>query len=190
MENGHLTGETDALLTEKVADNLSNRAGKRDMKAKRAVRKDGEKPIWDDNFERQVGFLLRKAYQRNMAIFQKRAPVPQITSTQTAALTALLDESPSSLTALGRKTAMDPATTRGVVERLSDRGLIKFVPDTQDRRKVMVHLEPEGREVAQQMLPAMIDIAAETMETLNEAEQIALVFLLEKIVHGRSPAKS
>jgi len=143
---------------------------------------------WLDKLDRQVGFLLRKASQRNLTIFQKRAPAPSLTSVQAAALVVLLDYSPCSLTTLGRAAAMDPATTRGVAERLSEKGWVSLVPDTKDKRKVMVRLEKKGRHLAIDLVPILYAIADETMEPLNEAERVALVYLLGKISNGPDDA--
>jgi DNA-binding MarR family transcriptional regulator len=142
--------------------------------------------MWTGKFERQVGFLLRKAYQRNMAIFQQHTPIPQLTSMQTAALMVLLDNNPCSLTTLGRAAAMDPATTRGVVERMHERDLVSLVSDSKDKRKVMVRLEKKGRQIAQEMVPILVKIADETMKPLNDAERVALTYLLQKIANGEN----
>jgi DNA-binding MarR family transcriptional regulator len=147
----------------------------------RSVRNGTAESAWFDGLNKQVGFLLRKASQRNLTIFQKRAPAPSLTSVQAAALIVLLDYSPCSLTTLGRTTAMDPATTRGVAERLSEKGWVSLVADANDKRKVMVRLEKKGRQFAIDLVPVLYSIADETLEPLNEAERVALVYLLGKI---------
>lgn len=129
----------------------------------------------------QVGFLLRKSYQRNMAIWQELCPDPQLTSVQGAALIALYKHGPSSLTAIGREAAMDPATTRGVIERLRDRGMVSLGADPNDRRKVIVQLEEAGQKTIEDMLHVFNEISELTMEALNPGERIALIFLLRKL---------
>lgn len=141
-------------------------------------------PVWFDKLDKQVGFLLRKASQRNLTIFQKHAPAQGLTSVQAAALIVLLDFSPCSLTTLGRAAAMDPATTRGVAERLSEKGWVSLVSDSRDKRKVMVKLEKKGRQFALALVPVLYTIADETLEPLNEAERVALVYLLSKVASG------
>jgi DNA-binding MarR family transcriptional regulator len=140
--------------------------------------------VWLDKLDKQVGFLLRKASQRNLTIFQKHAPVASLTSVQAAALMALLDYSPCSLTTLGRAAAMDPATTRGVAERLSEKGWVSLVADTKDKRKVMVKLERKGRQFALDLVPVLYAIAEKTLEPLSAAERLVLVDLLAKISNG------
>ena len=142
--------------------------------------------VWFEKLDRQVGFLLRKASQRNLTIFQKHAPAQGLTSVQAAALIVLLDYSPCSLTTLGRAAAMDPATTRGVAERLSEKGWVSLVADAKDKRKVMVRLEKKGRQFALDLVPVLYAIADETLDPLNEAERVALVYLLEKVANGAS----
>ena len=103
------------------------------------------------DFSQQVGHLLRKAYQRNTAIFQELCPDPKLTSVQLAALGAIDVHGPSSLRDIGRAAALDPATTRGVIDRLEERGLVVLAPDASDGRKVIVDLEDEGRKLVRLM---------------------------------------
>jgi DNA-binding MarR family transcriptional regulator len=76
---------------------------------------------------------------------------------------------------------MDPATTSGVVDRLKDRGLVTLSPDPNDRRRVIVELEPRGRKLVEDMLPVLEQLAEATMDRLTVAEKVALIYLLEKI---------
>ncbi len=130
---------------------------------------------------RQIGFLIRKFYQKNQAIWQALCVDDQMTSVQSAALSVIQRDGPCSLTALGRAAAMDPATTRGVVERLRVRGMISLIDDPADRRKVIVQLEQPARDFLTAMGDAMPRIAEATLTPLNPAERIALEFLLLKV---------
>jgi MarR family transcriptional regulator, lower aerobic nicotinate degradation pathway regulator len=133
------------------------------------------------NHMRHIGFLLRKAYQRNMTIFQRSCTDPQLTSVQLATLNVLAASGPCSLTVLGREAATDPATTRGVVERLKDRDFISLSSDPGDRRKVIVTLRAAGKRCVDAMVPVLPRISEETMQALNVAERIALQYLLTKL---------
>ena len=130
---------------------------------------------------RQVGFLIRKFYQKNQAIWQELCTDEQMTSVQSAALSVLLRDGPSSLTALGRAAAMDPATTRGVVERLRRRGMISLLGDAADRRKVIVRLEAPALAYLTTMAPVMPRIAEATLKPLSPVERVALEYLLLKV---------
>lgn len=138
------------------------------------------------DYTQQVGHLLRKAYQRHTAIFQQICVDPHLTSMQLAVLCALVTQGSDSLTNLGRATAVDPATMRGIVERLKARDFVRLSPDPDDRRKVIVVLTDQGRVMVSRMLPYSFEITQRTLEGLSVAEQVALNYLLTKISGGET----
>lgn len=133
------------------------------------------------DFSEQVGHLLRKAYQRHIAIYQELSPDRHVTSVQLAVLCALAESGPASPTTIGRLTAIDPATMRGIVHRLKERGLLAIQPDPSDGRKLILSLTAEGIAVLSAQLPSSFEITKRTLERLNPAEVAALIFLLKKI---------
>jgi hypothetical protein len=48
----------------------------------------------------------------------------------------------------------------------------------------MVRLEKKGRQFALDLIPVLNKIADETLSPLNEAERVALVYLLDRIATG------
>ena len=137
---------------------------------------------------RHTGFLIRKFYQKNQAIWQQLCKDAQMTSVQYAVLTVLQHSGPSSLTEIGRQAAMDPATTRGVVERLRLRGMISLDSDSKDRRKVIVKILSPGSSFLRTMDPVMPQVTDATLQPLNAAERLALQFLLLKVTRTEGPA--
>jgi DNA-binding MarR family transcriptional regulator len=133
-------------------------------------------------FSEQVGHLLRKAYQRHMAIFQQNVGDSQLTAVQFVTLCAVRDRGPSSLTELVKATAVDQATIRGIVERLKARDLITLEPDPEDRRKVIISLSDAGRQRIEETVPNAARISELTMSKLNPAERVAILFLLRKLI--------
>lgn len=129
--------------------------------------------------EDQVGFILRQVGQRHAALFAA-AIGNELTPTQWAAL-AKLREGPLSQNLLGRQTAMDAATIKGVIDRLSRRGLTETRPDSEDGRRLLVALTDEGRRVVEDSLPQARRITEETLEPLSERERRALIDLLRKL---------
>jgi DNA-binding MarR family transcriptional regulator len=134
------------------------------------------------HFTEQVGHLLRKVYQRHVAIFQQNVGDSQLTAVQFITLCAVRDMGPSSLTELVQVTAVDQATIRGIVERLKARDLITVTPDPVDRRKVVVGLTDAGGALLAETVPQASKITELTFGTLNPAERIALIFLLNKML--------
>jgi DNA-binding MarR family transcriptional regulator len=133
------------------------------------------------NFQEQVGFLLRKAYQWHSLLFQNMCPDTQLTTAQFAVLCALRDAGACSLTDIGRAVVMDPATTRGIVGRLKDRKLVSLANDLVDRRRIIVELNSEGRALLANIIPHAIAITEATLKPLNSAERVALLYLLSKL---------
>ncbi len=128
----------------------------------------------------QIGFLLRKAYQRNSTLFLSMVP-GNLTTTQFSVMNRLAEDGPMSQNHLGRSVAMDGATTKGVVDRLIARGLLQTRRDPQDRRRHLVSLTPEGVAVIDEAVEAAIRVTEETLAPLREKERETLLKLLSKI---------
>ena len=128
----------------------------------------------------QVGFRLRQAIQRHIAIFTE-GMIEELTPTQFAALARLYEVGPCSQNRLGRLTAMDAATIKGVIGRLTRREFTEVRPDPKDARLLMVHLTRKGLETTKQAMRQGLLITAETLRPLNRAEQAALLRLLRKL---------
>jgi len=127
----------------------------------------------------QVGFILRKAHQRHVAIFAAR--IGDLTPPQFAALARLREAGETSQNQLGALVAMDAATIKGVIDRLKARGLVTLTRHAGDRRRLMVGLTAEGREAVDRLLPLAKAITAETLAPLSAREAETLTKLLAKI---------
>lgn len=127
----------------------------------------------------QVGYLLRRVTQRHLSIFN--AAIPQLTTTQFAALAKLAELGPQSQNTLGRATSMDAATIKGVVDRLTRDGLVETAADTVDRRRLTVSLTEAGARLYAGSVPAALAVTAETLSPLTAAEQATLVALLSRL---------
>ncbi len=130
--------------------------------------------------DEQIGFLLRKAYQRNSTIFSDKVP-GKLTPTQFSVMHRLAEDGPMSQNRLGRSVAMDGATTKGVVDRLIARGLLRTTPDTEDRRRHLVSLTPDGVGLIDAATQAAIEVSTETLAPLREREKETLLRLLRKL---------
>lgn len=130
--------------------------------------------------EEQVGFILRQASQRHASIFAARIP-EQLTTTQFATLVRLQEVGPCSQNQLGRLTAMDAATIKGVTDRLIQRGFVEAKVDPEDGRRRMLALTPQGLDVAARAVPVGLEISAETLEPLSAEEQAQFMKLLHKL---------
>ena len=129
--------------------------------------------------DEQVGFLLRRASQRHLAIFTRR--IPGLTSMQFATLAKLKEAGALSQNALGRLTAMDAATIKGVVDRLGKRGLVMTENDKTDRRRTIVSLTDAGREIIDGLEGGALQVSEETLAPLSSSEQAIFLHILRKL---------
>lgn len=128
----------------------------------------------------QIGFLLRKANQRHTGIFATQMP-EGLTPTRFAVLAKLMEAGEVSQNELGRLTAMDSATIKGVVDRLKERDLVQTHKAKDDGRMQIVSLTEKGRNVANQTTPIGEAISQETLNDLSADERKTLLNLLKRI---------
>ena len=131
--------------------------------------------------DEQVGFILRQVSQRHGAIFSQFIG-DDLTPTQWAALAKLAETGSCSQNQLGRLTAMDVATIKGVVDRLTRRGLIGTEADPTDGRRLLVTLTDEGRAVVARAEVAALEITRETLAPLSPDEQAVFLHLLKRLL--------
>ena len=136
------------------------------------------------SLDRQVGYLMRKANQRHLAIFSAR--IPELTPTQFAALARLHERGPLSQNDLGRQIAMDAATTKVMVDRLAKNGLIQRSADAADRRRRVVTLTEAGKAAYAGSISAAHAITANTLSPLSAEEVALFTTLLAKLADPES----
>jgi DNA-binding MarR family transcriptional regulator len=128
----------------------------------------------------QIGFVLRQAQQRHTTLFAAEM-AEGLTPTQWAALAKLRECGACSQNHLGRLTAMDAATIKGVVDRLSARGFTLARTDPADARRLVVELTGKGAELYERAVPIAQAITEQTLEKLDAGERSTLLELLRRL---------
>ncbi len=128
----------------------------------------------------QIGHILRRAAQKHATIFSEHM-APTLTPTRFAAMCMLYERGPLSQNELGRLTAMDSATIKGVVDRLSQRGLATRRADPDDARRSLIELTEPGRDLLIEAIPIGIEITEKNLKPLTDDERQMLIKLLKKI---------
>ena len=128
----------------------------------------------------QVGFVLRKVSQRHTGLFAGIIG-EDITPMQWAVLAKLAERGPLSQNRLGRETAMDAATVKGVVDRLTKRGILSSAADPEDQRLLIVSLTSTGWALVQRLVPKAHAITEATLAPLDAPERRQLISLLAKL---------
>jgi len=128
----------------------------------------------------QVGFILRQVSQRHTALFTSGIGC-DLTAMQWATMSKLAEMGPVTQNMLGRQTAMDAATIKGVVDRLTHRGLVATQQDAKHGRRLIVTLTDEGAELVESIIPNALAVTEETLARLTSAERKTLIGLLLKL---------
>jgi len=128
----------------------------------------------------QIGFVLRQAQQRHTILFAAEM-IEGLTPTQWAALAKLRQCGACSQNHLGRLTAMDAATIKGVIDRLSARGFTLARADPADARRLLVELTDEGAALYDRAVPIAEAISEKTLEKLGKEERATLMGLLRRL---------
>ena len=134
-----------------------------------------------DNYslDEQVGYKLRLATQRHLEIFSRH--LPSLTPTQFCILARLHEVGECSQNRLGRMVAMDAATTKGVIARLIERGLVHVENDPVDLRRLRISLTKVGLSLTISSIEKAKKITADTVENLSRRDVQTLLALLDKI---------
>ncbi len=74
------------------------------------------------------------------------------------------------------------ATMTGLIDTLERDGLVKRVPDTDDRRVLSVVLTPKAQQLLRQVLPGHFQLMNTLLRSLSETECQRLVHLVNKII--------
>ena len=148
----------------------------REVSLKRNVKPSRPSYVLDE----QIGFILRQVSQRHATIFARDIGA-DLTPTQWAALAKLAEAGPCSQNQLGRLTAMDVATIKGVIDRLTARGLTETSADPEDGRRLRVSLTRAGQQLAEKVASNALAISRETLAPLDSREREMLVALLDKL---------
>jgi MarR family transcriptional regulator, lower aerobic nicotinate degradation pathway regulator len=133
----------------------------------------------DYRLDEQIGYVLRRVTQRHLSIFA--AAIPEVTTTQFAVLARLYEVGSLSQNHLGRLTAMDAATIKGVVDRLVRLGYVATTADPADRRRLTVTLTETGTALFSRHIDTALRASAETVAPLTAEEARTLKALLLRL---------
>ncbi len=138
-------------------------------------------PSNEYHFTDQIGHLLRRAYQRHVAIFKETVPDSQLTAAQFVVLCSVRDRATCGVPEIVQATAIDEPSVRGIVERLKWRELLSADHEPGDARLMQISLTSAGRALVEQTVPIAEQISELTFGGLEQSERATLTRLLRKI---------
>lgn len=109
-----------------------------------------------------------------------------LTSSQFGTLETLYHLGPMCQTEIGKKILRSSGNITLVIDNLEKRGLVRREREEGDRRRVSVHLTPEGQSLIARVFPEHVTLITAAISTLTPAEQDELGRLCKKL--GRAVA--
>lgn len=110
--------------------------------------------------DRQVCFALAVASRNVIALYKPLLEPMGLTHPQYLVMLALWEETPLTVSELGRRVSLEPGTLSPLLKRLEAGGLIARDRDRRDERALAVSLTPAGtrlRRRAENVPPAIVD---------------------------------
>lgn len=134
------------------------------------------------DFQHTPGFLIRRLHQLTVAIFMEEMAVFDVTPVQFAILNALMAAPGSDQVTLASLVAFDAATSGSVIARLESKGWIRREPDENDKRRKLLWLTAQGKQMAQDMLAPVARAQQRILAPLTEDEQSRLMGMVKQLV--------
>lgn len=127
------------------------------------------------------GFLLRRAHQLSVAIFERECQHLEVTPAQFGVLTVLSHARGIGQSDLSRALGFDRVTTLRIVHALQDRGLVQRRPSANDGRRLELEISVKGRKVLREARAPADRAYQRLLEPLSQRERQQLMQLLAKL---------
>ena len=131
--------------------------------------------------KKQPGHLLRRGYQKGLAIISEKLSQETLTPLQLTVLIALKEAGPSTQRALSNLIAMEPSNVHPMLRRMQAMELVVIKVSEADKRQSHVLMTEKGSDLLQKIMPLHLESGQELLEDLTEEEQQEFIRLLEKV---------
>jgi DNA-binding MarR family transcriptional regulator len=125
--------------------------------------------------DRQVCFALAVASRNVIGLYRPLLEPMGLTHPQYLVMLALWEESPLTVTELGRRLSLEPATLSPLLKRLEAGGMVTRQRDPRDERALAVSLTAKGRRTrtrAERIPPAILDRLEMSLAELEELRDV------------------
>ena len=124
---------------------------------------------------------LSRGTQSMLARLKPHVTRHGITPTQFGILETILHVGPLNQRELRRKLLLSKGNISVVVNHLVEHKLVKRVRDEADRRRTVIHLTTEGRQLIVKIFPQVAAAVTTELSTLSASEQETLGRLMKKL---------
>ncbi|MEV0259873.1 MarR family winged helix-turn-helix transcriptional regulator [Streptomyces sp. NPDC050617] len=130
-----------------------------------------------------VGPLARRLNQVHTRLWYEQVD-SDLTGPQFTVLSLLGERGVTDQGTLGALAHLDKSTAAPLLERLRRRGLVELAKDERDRRRKLVSITEEGRELVVRLAPAVLAVNEELLAPFSDAEREQFLGLLRRAVQG------
>lgn len=132
--------------------------------------------------EDSVGYLMKQAVELISRAIDDRMAEHSLTDAQWRPLLKLYRNPQATATQMARMVGCDSGATTRLLDRLEDKGLLRRVRSTDDRRVQQLELTPEGEKAAAVVPFVIADVLNTHLADLTHAEIDQLRNLLERVI--------
>ncbi len=135
-----------------------------------------------------LGYRIKIIAQLGTRRFQELLDPHELTPFHWVVLCCLWQEDGQATSEIGDKLQQVGGTLTGVLDRMSERGLIRRERDPQDRRIWRIWLSDAGREMQQTLPPIALSLLQSMMQGISEEEQAHLSAWINRSIANLSEA--
>jgi DNA-binding MarR family transcriptional regulator len=131
-----------------------------------------------------AGHLIRRLHQHSTQLFAQHTQAAgfDLTSVQYAALDAIGSNPGVDQASVAEIIGYDRATIGGVIERLDNKGWVRRVVSTQDRRSRELSLTAKGSKIYASLQPIVHALQADILHPLSATDQERFIQLARQVV--------
>lgn len=133
------------------------------------------------------GFLLRRAHQISVSIFEEACGELPMTTGQFAVLAVLQADATLDQSSVARAIGLDKVTVSLLLRGLEARGLVHRCPDPGNRRRRVLTLTAQGRALMQRSQAPAEAAYERLMAPFDAVQRVALLALLQQLVTTLEP---
>ncbi|WP_236000211.1 MarR family winged helix-turn-helix transcriptional regulator [Bradyrhizobium uaiense] len=132
------------------------------------------------------GYLIRRLHQIHSAIFLEECQEFGITPVQYGLITTLLNNPGIDQVTLGGEVGIDRTNVADVLNRLSERGLVRRERSQTDRRSMVAFLTKDGEAVVDKMYDSMRRAQDRFLAPLRPEFRAAFLAMVTELIEGNS----
>lgn len=129
----------------------------------------------------EVIYLMRKLMQAGERYTKELNKKFGVSAPQVACLMALLDNGPISPSQIARKIMVESSTVTGIIDRLEQKGLVRRMRVSQDRRVITVELTETGQRLAGNAPPPIQHKIVKGLRKIDEGDRAQIIEALARL---------